>query len=77
MCPLGLSTLPDTEGFKKYVLTKWSGLCSSVVLSISHFCDHKGVSSPRGRSSGTHIHPRVPAVLPGTWQALSDVAEPN
>ena len=32
-------------------------MCSSVIFSITHFCDHKGVSSPRGRSHGTHSHP--------------------
>lgn len=40
---------------------------------ITHFCDHKGVSSPRGGLMGLIFHPRVPAVLPRTWQVLSDV----
>lgn len=40
-----------------------------------HLCDHEGVSSPRGRPCGTHIHNQVPSILPGTQQVLNDMAE--
>lgn len=41
----GLSIVPDTKELKKYLLSRWNGLCNSVIASLIHLCDHETVTA--------------------------------